>query len=128
MPIKVIDIIDERNNRVLLVKKGELWMLPGGVIEKGESELDCLKREIARELGSEVARVSGKLDKVFSGVYPISGVQIEVSVVLGDIAEKHMSDAKKHGAGWFSRKSISKLKLSDVTRQILQYYFSTNRG
>lgn len=51
-----------REGRVLLVHRRpdkhaypDLWDLPGGFIEAGESELDALARELDEELGVQVA-------------------------------------------------------------------------
>ncbi|MGN6129152.1 MAG: NUDIX domain-containing protein [Nocardioidaceae bacterium] len=51
-----------REGRVLLVHRRsikrarpDLWDLPGGVIEAGESELDALTRELHEELGVQIA-------------------------------------------------------------------------
>lgn len=51
-----------REGRVLLVHRRpdkhaypDLWDLPGGFIEAGESELDALARELHEELGVQVA-------------------------------------------------------------------------
>lgn len=50
-----------REGRVLLVHRRpdkraypDIWDLPGGVIEDGESELDALARELHEELGVQV--------------------------------------------------------------------------
>lgn len=53
--------IIEDKNRVLVVQRSKdmdlplKWEFPGGKIEKGESEQDCLKREIKEELNLEIA-------------------------------------------------------------------------
>ena len=51
-----------REGRVLLVHRSpskrafpDVWDLPGGVIEAGESELDALVRELQEELGVQIA-------------------------------------------------------------------------
>ena len=51
-----------RGGRVLLVHRRpdkraypDVWDLPGGVVEPGESELDALTRELREELGVQVA-------------------------------------------------------------------------
>ena len=47
---KVIDIVTIRNNKILLVRKGKIWILPGGKPKKDEGELQCLLREMREEL------------------------------------------------------------------------------
>jgi 8-oxo-dGTP diphosphatase len=51
-----------REGRVLLVHRSpnksaypDVWDLPGGLIEAGESELDALTRELHEELGVQIA-------------------------------------------------------------------------
>ena len=50
-------LIDRRKQEGLL---GGLWEFPGGKIEPGESQADCVKREIQEELGIEI-EVGSKL-------------------------------------------------------------------
>lgn len=54
-----------RDGQVLLVHRRpdkhaypDLWDLPGGAMEAGESELDALSRELHEELGVQVATAS----------------------------------------------------------------------
>jgi hypothetical protein len=39
MAINVVDIIVERKGMILLTKKSDFWILPGGEIEPGEDEM-----------------------------------------------------------------------------------------
>lgn len=49
-------VFTDTNDRVLLVKPtyNEVWHLPGGVVENGESPADAAVREVREELGLEV--------------------------------------------------------------------------
>ncbi len=55
--------IIESDNQVLVVQRSEKmklplkWEFPGGKIEQGESEQDCLKREIKEELNIQIELV-----------------------------------------------------------------------
>lgn len=42
-----------RDNSILLVhaKNSDVWMIPGGGLEQGENEADCVVREISEETG-----------------------------------------------------------------------------
>ena len=39
-----------RNTRILLVRKEQSWLLPGGKPNPGESDIECLCREVGEEL------------------------------------------------------------------------------
>jgi 8-oxo-dGTP pyrophosphatase MutT (NUDIX family) len=43
-----------RNDRILLCRprRSTAWILPGGKMERGETEMDCLLRELTEELGA----------------------------------------------------------------------------
>lgn len=58
MTIGVFNVII-RDNKVLLVKRQDtpLWVLPGGKLEIGETELECAIREANEETGYKISIV-----------------------------------------------------------------------
>jgi 8-oxo-dGTP pyrophosphatase MutT (NUDIX family) len=40
-----------QQRRVLVVKSRKGWIAPGGKVESGEDDMDCIKRELDEELG-----------------------------------------------------------------------------
>lgn len=124
MPIKVVDIIVERRGKILLTKRGDFWILPGGEIEPGEDELKCLDEVVAREMQDQVSSIFHKLDQIIKGPSPVRDGDVEVSVYVGDIGSKKMSDIRDCNAHWFSRESIETIRLSNITKAVLDYYYS----
>jgi ADP-ribose pyrophosphatase YjhB (NUDIX family) len=124
MAIKVVDIIVERKGMILLIKRGDFWILPGGEIEPGEDEMQCLEEVVSREMKDQVSTIFRKLEKTIKGPSPVRADDVEVSVYVGDIGSKKMSDVKDCNAHWFSRESISAIRLSNITKDVLEYYYS----
>lgn len=124
MAIKIVDIIVERRGKILLTKKGDYWILPGGECEPGEDEMQCLEKIVALEINDQVSSVFRKLEQTIRGVSPVRGGEVEVSAYIGEISSEKMSAVRDCNAYWFSRKSLASIRLSDITRQVLNAYFS----
>jgi ADP-ribose pyrophosphatase YjhB (NUDIX family) len=124
MAIKVVDIIVERKGMILLTKRGDYWILPGGEIEPGEDEMQCLEEVVAREMNDKIASVFRKLEKTIKGPSPVRPGDVEVSVYVGDVSSAKMSDIKDCNAHWFSRESLRAIRLSNITKAVLEYYYS----
>ena len=124
MAINVVDIIVERKGMILLIKRGDYWILPGGEIAPDEDEMRCLEDVVSREMHDRVACIFRKLENTITGISPVRGGDVEVTVYVGDISSTKMSDVKGCNAHWFSRESIASLRLSNITKDVLKYYFS----
>ena len=123
MAIKVIDIIVERKGKILLTKKGDYWILPGAECEPGEDELQCLEKIVAREINDQVSSVFRKLEKPIRGLSPVRGGEVEVFAYVGEINSAKMSEVRDCNAYWFSRESLLSIRLSNITKDVLNTYF-----
>lgn len=68
-PVSVKAVLFEAERVVLLENERRQWELPGGRLETGENPVSCLVREVAEELGAEVA-VEAILDSWVCEVLP----------------------------------------------------------
>lgn len=69
------------------------WEFPGGKIEDGESEIDCVKREVLEELNIHI-KITGKLTPVFHQ-YPDFKINLTPFIaeyVSGDLKLKEHSN------------------------------------
>ncbi len=79
-PIKVTCAIITINNKTLAVQRSNCmsmpmkWEFPGGKIESGETETNCIKREIREELNIEIE----VLDRLTPSVYHYPTFTIEL--------------------------------------------------
>lgn len=62
-PITVRGMATDDAGRVLVVRVGQKWMLPGGVVDDGEGPLETLERELLEEVGVR------PIDPQLAGVY-----------------------------------------------------------
>jgi 8-oxo-dGTP pyrophosphatase MutT (NUDIX family)/GNAT superfamily N-acetyltransferase len=74
-PVSVKAVLFDANRVVLLENERNQWELPGGRLETGEEPADCLVREVAEELGAEIA-VETILDSWVYEVLPAREVLI----------------------------------------------------
>jgi 8-oxo-dGTP diphosphatase len=96
-PVRVVGAVLVQQGRLLVARRGPalsragLWEIPGGKVERGESDGAALERELLEELGLEV-RAGPTLSEVF---YDYGDVAIVLAAVvawpLGEVAP-HLSD------------------------------------
>lgn len=107
-----------QNYKLLLVRKKETWILPGGKPEN-ENDLECLYREVEEELsGTQIKDV--EFYKQFEGRTPHKGDILRAKVYLanidGQLYSVRSGDSISEVA-WVD--DFSKYNLSDITSKIV---------
>ncbi|MDE1865106.1 MAG: NUDIX domain-containing protein [Candidatus Micrarchaeota archaeon] len=101
---------------ILLVKKGEVWILPGGKPTPGESDIACLCREVGEEL-SNTKLGNMRFYGEFTGVTPHKGDVLSAKVYFADInGALGPASAEIREVRWVKDKA--ECPLSDITSKI----------
>ncbi len=122
---EVISIISIFCEEILLVKKRNHWILPGGKIQENESHKECILRELGQELPQ--SKLVGKLRYFgkFSGNSP-SGKPITVKCYLGDIRGNIFPAAEISYSAWAIREEVFFYNLSEITKNIIKELLARN--
>ena len=119
--VKAINaIIFNKSKEVLVVKKKNVWILPGGKPKEGENPLETLSREVKEELsGTEICNTKPYLS--FGGeITPHSKKPLRVEVYFADL----VSSLGNPSAEILDARYVplsAKLNFSDITWNILKY-------
>ena len=90
----------------------DVWDFPGGHVEPGENPLDALRREVAEELGAELAGVDG--GPVLRRVDRQRSLDLTVWVSRRWRGEVSNMQPHEHDAiGWFTAAQLEKLTFAD---------------
>lgn len=108
-------IID--NGKILLVRKRQIWILPGGKPNSNESDIECLRREISEELsGTQLDNLRYYGD--FKGRTPHTEDILRARVYFADINGKLCQPAAEIAEySWV--KDPSRYDLSETTSKIV---------
>ena len=111
------DIIQDR--KLLLVRKKETWILPGGKPEIDEKDLECLCREIDEELsGTKIKDI--QFYNQFDGRTPHKGDILRAKVYFANIDGQLYSVRDGDSISevtWVN--NFSQYSLSDITSKIV---------
>lgn len=105
------------NNKLLLVKKRDAWILPGGKPKDHESDLECLAREVKDELSG--TRLKGYVwYNPFEGISPHEKKPTLARVWFASIAGiLNKPSSEITDAEYIS--DFQNYPLSDITQQIV---------
>lgn len=112
-------IIDDKS-RLLIVKKKNVWILPGGKPKDEESHAGCLEREVAEELSGTKVSID-RLYDVFEGITPHAGDRLRAIVYLCSLnGELGNPSAEITDKTWITYDQRYNYPLSEITGKIVE--------
>jgi len=126
--VRVVAAVASKGDRLLMCQRpankrhGGLWEFPGGKCERGESDLDAMKRELREELGVSAA-VVGQEELVIED--PGSEFQIAffpVEIIGEPTCHEHTALL------WDTVPRLMTLPLAPSDRRYLEFRAATTRG
>jgi ADP-ribose pyrophosphatase len=127
-PVVAVGAIVFRNNKVLLVRRGQppsqnLWAIPGGRVEIGETLQEAAEREILEETGIAI--------KALNPVYTFDYIERDESTsarfhyVIVDLMADYIAGEPRAGddaaeVRWVAAEEMAKLKVSSKTVLLLK--------
>jgi 8-oxo-dGTP diphosphatase len=110
--IRKVGLLVVREASILLCRKKHttsLLILPGGKPEPGESALDCLRREVAEELGPAVQvsslRYLGTYSDIAAGSSPGQPRTVEIALYQGELHGTPEARSEVAEVVWFGSSS-----------------------
>ncbi len=124
--INVICAIILKEEKILVTQRSEKmklplkWEFPGGKLESGESEEECILREIKEELNINI-EIIGKLScSVFDyGSFNVNLIPFISNYISGEIALSEHKDFK-----WMKKSELSSLDWAEADLPILKEFLS----
>ena len=130
-PQVAVGAIVFKEDKVLLVLRGKppaenLWSIPGGSVELGETLQEATEREIREEAGITI--------RAREPVYTFDVLErdnkgnVRFHYVIVDLSADYISGELRPGddavdVRWFSADEVNKLKVSEATRKLLNKRF-----
>ena len=114
---RAINLAAIHDGKLLLVKKKQVWILPGGKPEIGETDLECLTRELSEEL-PQLTTMNYVQYGSFVGITPHAGDMLEAIVFLGEVNGEIKPSREISDAQWFG--NFDGIFLSDITKKIIE--------
>jgi len=105
------------NKGILLVKKKQTWILPGGKPDfENESDEQVLNREFSEELPLTRIKIN-EFYKSISGITPHRGDELEAKVYFGKLTGEIKPSSEINDAKYI--KNFQDYNLSDITKKII---------
>ena len=106
-----------KHKKILLVKKKDIWILPGGKLEEHESHLECLAREMKEEISGTEIFVDKYYDS-FEGDTPHSQTPLRAYVYFARLKGRLGQPSAEISDREFV-KNFKDYKVSEITKEII---------
>ena len=109
-------VVVRKASKFLLVherKHGQLWYLPAGGVDAGETFIEAAQRETLEEAGMPI-KVNGIIRLEHTPTAKFTRVRLLVTASTVDETEpKNFADSESVGAAWFTIEAMKSLNLRD---------------
>lgn len=130
LPVRAVSAAIYHDGRFLLVRRGHapargLYAFPGGRVEKGETPIAAVRREVLEETGAQLSDIAHLIDLEIAGELESGRIEFILSVHTAHFAGGQVvagDDADE--ADWFSLEDMAGMKLAgsvlEIARQIAE--------
>ncbi|MBN1351697.1 NUDIX hydrolase [candidate division KSB1 bacterium] len=130
-PLVGVGIVIKHAHSVVLVERGQqpkmnVWTIPGGLIELGESTQEAAKREVLEECNLQIEL--GDIISVVDLIKKDDGGAVQYHYILIDFSATYLSgelcpasDAKD--AKWVPIEELPSYDIPDITRKVIEKAF-----
>lgn len=112
-------ILSPDQKKFLVCEKGSLpnFIMPGGKIEKGEADIDCLRREINEELGVKFDEASLKLVGEYRDLAAgATGQDIKITLYQAKVIGEPKPRAEIKSIYWIGKDDFNNPKQSPIIK------------
>lgn len=109
---------DKKILQVRTHKQNQIFFTLGGKIEEGESEIDCLRREVKEEVGCDLDESSLRFLTEFEDVAHGKDALVNIKMYEGKLIGEPKPASEIVEIGWFDTKSDKK-HLSTIAQRTI---------
>lgn len=119
-------IINDRNEVLLQLRDDKptipypnMWTIPGGHIEEGETPEECIRREMLEEMALVIARVH---------LFMVKELAEETEIFLwtrADFDTTTIPLMEGQAVRWFTRDQVSKMVLAHTDGQVIEAFWNS---